>query len=109
MVVATTQYEVRNIVYVPPGRARQLRATFDLHVSGMGVIRACRLLAQGSHRWVVGPSMKDEYRGWFMVVRLEKEASAEILEAFDREVADVEKREHERETLAVEAAYEVPF
>ena len=86
ILMVTTRYEVSNIVYVPAGRARQLRATFDLSVRGLGVIRACRYMVEGSHRWVVGPSMKDEYRGWFMVVRLEKEATAEILSAFSEAV-----------------------
>lgn len=81
--MVAARFEVSNIVRVPPGRARQLRATFDLTIAGVGLIRACRYLVDGKRRFVLGPSLQDTYRGWFQVVFFEDEVAEEILRGFD--------------------------
>jgi hypothetical protein len=80
------RYEVTNIVRVPPGRARQLRATFDLKLEGLAEIRLCRYLVDGRRRFILGPSLQDAYRGWCQVVFFDDAAAGEILGAFDQAV-----------------------
>lgn len=81
-------YAVSNIVPVPEGRARQLRATFDLLIPGFGTIKLCRYLEDGATRFVNGPSLRDQYHGWFQTVYFEPEAAVAILAAYDAAAAE---------------------
>ena len=79
-------YWVANIQPVT-GKAARLRATFDLAIRGLGIVKRCRFLRHPDGTpFIYGPALQDAYLGWVTTFEFDSEVADRVAKLVARTI-----------------------